>query len=80
MPVVSEKKVRSSAKVEPYDGQNARMNELMVNEDGSVDSVFIVQGQYGRRPIMADSEEAAVDRYVELCMAQIKYDQENELE
>lgn len=57
--MVSESMVRNRAEVTPYEHTNEKMNSLMDDE-----TVWIVQGRYGRKPIIADTAEEALDRYI----------------
>lgn len=50
---------RRYLQVSKYEGTNERMNALMDGE-----TVWIVQGPSGRRPIIADTEQQAEDEYV----------------
>lgn len=71
--------IRRKIEVTPYGHTNETVNRLMVNDDGTMDSIFVVQGAYGRCPIIADTEEEAVDRYVEKYLGRAALESEIEV-
>ncbi|MDN4162952.1 hypothetical protein [Nocardioides abyssi] len=54
-------------------GTNHLLDAMMDGE-----AVKIVQGMYGRTPIIANTDEEAADRYVEKYRNRIKQDEEDE--
>ena len=67
----SEAQVRGKVEVTPYEYTNATINRLL-DED---ETLFVVQGPYGRVPLLADTEEEAVDRYVARFLHEIEEDE-----
>ena len=57
-----------------YERTNATINRLMDDED----TIWIVQGNYGRVPILADTEEEAKNRYVARFLHEIEIDEVEE--
>lgn len=55
----SRKSAASRTEVTKYDGSNERLNALLTGE-----TVWIVQGSVGRKPIIADTAEEAKEDYL----------------
>lgn len=64
---ISIKQLRRRLEVTDYEFTNETINRLM--DDG--DKVMIVQGSYGRVPILANDAEEAKDRYLEKFHKQV---------
>lgn len=68
----SEGQVRAKLEVSPYENTNETINRLMEEDE----TVWIVQGPYGRVPVLADTAEGAADRYVARFLGKIEEDAE----
>ena len=67
----SEGQVRAKLEIALYENTNETINRLMEEDD----TIYIVQGPYGRVPILADTEEEAADRYVQKFLGEIEEDE-----
>lgn len=67
--------IRRKLEATPYDGSNEFLNRILDDE-----TVFVVQGSFGRVPIIADTAEEAKDAYVEKYAVEIKREEEDSFE
>lgn len=64
----SEAQVRGKVEVRLYEHTNELINHLLDDDE----TWFVIQGPYGRVPILADTAEEAVDRYISKFLHEIE--------
>ena len=67
-----ESEVRRRAEVTPYLETNETINRLLSDDE----MVWIVQGRYGRAPILANTAEEAMDSYIDKYRSRMGQDEE----